>query len=203
MGGGEEHGHPPHRDHHRRRRISWSAWPSLAARIISRSSAMLAEAAGFAARTLDGMFLSSSGARRTSRRPRPSVRPRSGPVLLVAAGGVWHLRGRRRFEIFEGLLALTRSHNEDPLRRLRDPGRRSRRREVCRLAPRLVAGAAENPGRQRPGVIRHVESSPTSDSGGPVRGSARWWADLAAWASTISQLWLIGPGQQGIPSPSA
>jgi cation diffusion facilitator family transporter len=88
----------------------------LAAGIISGSSAMLAEAAHSAADTLNQVFLLTS--LRQAERPADSDHPFGHGQdryfwSLLAAFGIFIAGGG--FSIFEGLLSLTRSHNENPL----------------------------------------------------------------------------------------
>jgi cation diffusion facilitator family transporter len=88
----------------------------LAAGIISGSSAMLAEAAHSAADTLNQVFLLTSlhQAERPADRDHPFGHGQDRYFWsLLAAFGIFIAGGG--FSIFEGLLALTRSHNENPL----------------------------------------------------------------------------------------
>ena len=88
----------------------------LAAGIISGSSAMLAEAAHSAADTLNQVFLLTSlhQAERPADRDHPFGHGQDRYFWsLLAAFGIFIAGGG--FSIFEGLLSLTRSHNENPL----------------------------------------------------------------------------------------
>jgi cation diffusion facilitator family transporter len=88
----------------------------LAAGILSGSSAMLAEAAHSAADTLNQGFLLASlrQAERPADRDHPFGHGQERYFWsLLAAFGIFVAGGG--FSIFEGLLALTRSHHENPL----------------------------------------------------------------------------------------
>ena len=131
----------------------------LAAGIISGSSAMLAEAAHSAADTLNQVFLLTSlhQAERPADRDHPFGHGQDRYFWsLLAAFGIFIAGGG--FSIFEGLLALTRSHNENPL---------------VAYVTLAVAFAAEGTSfaralwqvrgearRRRENVLHHVESSP-------------------------------------------
>jgi cation diffusion facilitator family transporter len=131
----------------------------LAAGIISGSSAMLAEAAHSAADTLNQVFLLTSlhQAERPADRDHPFGHGQDRYFWsLLAAFGIFIAGGG--FSIFEGLLALTRSHNENPL---------------IAYVTLAVAFAAESTSfaralwqvrgearRGREDVLHHVESSP-------------------------------------------
>ena len=131
----------------------------LAAGIISGSSAMLAEAAHSAADTLNQVFLLTSlhQAERPADRDHPFGHGQDRYFWsLLAAFGIFIAGGG--FSIFEGLLALTRSHNENPL---------------VAYVTLAVAFAAEGTSftralwqvrgearRRREEVLHHVKSSP-------------------------------------------
>jgi cation diffusion facilitator family transporter len=131
----------------------------LAAGIISGSSAMLAEAAHSAADTLNQVFLLTSlhQAERPADRDHPFGHGQDRYFWsLLAAFGIFIAGGG--FSIFEGLLALTRSHNENPL---------------VAYVTLAVAFAAEGTSfaralwqvrgearRRREDVLHHVKSSP-------------------------------------------
>ena len=88
----------------------------LAAGIMSGSSAMLSEAAHSAADTLNQLFLLTS--LRQADRPADDDHPFGHGQeryfwSLLAAFGIFVAGGG--FSVFEGLLALTRRHNDDPL----------------------------------------------------------------------------------------
>ena len=131
----------------------------LAAGIISGSSAMLAEAAHSAADTLDQVFLLTSlhQAERPADRDHPFGHGQDRYFWsLLAAFGIFIAGGG--FSIFEGLLALTRSHNENPLV------------AYVTLAAAFVAEGTSfarafwqvrgEARRSRENVLHHVESSP-------------------------------------------
>ena len=131
----------------------------LAAGIISGSSAMLAEAAHSAADTLNQVFLLTSlhQAERPADRDHPFGHGQDRYFWsLLAAFGIFIAGGG--FSIFEGLLALTRSHNENPLV------------AYVTLAVAFVAEGTSfarafwqvrgEARRSRENVLHHVESSP-------------------------------------------
>jgi cation diffusion facilitator family transporter len=131
----------------------------LAAGIVSGSSAMLAEAAHSAADTLNQVFLLTSlhQAERPADRDHPFGHGQDRYFWsLLAAFGIFIAGGG--FSIFEGLLSLTRSHNENPL---------------VAYVTLAVAFAAEGTSlarafwqvrgearHRREDVLHHVESSP-------------------------------------------
>jgi cation diffusion facilitator family transporter len=131
----------------------------LAAGIISGSSAMLAEAAHSAADTLNQVFLLTSlhQAERPADRDHPFGHGQDRYFWsLLAAFGIFIAGGG--FSIFEGLLSLTRSHNENPLV------------AYVTLAVAFVAEGTSfarafwqvrgEARRSRENVLHHVESSP-------------------------------------------
>ena len=131
----------------------------LAAGIISGSSAMLAEAAHSAADTLNQVFLLTSlhQAERPADRDHPFGHGQDRYFWsLLAAFGIFIAGGG--FSIFEGLLSLTRSHNEKPLV------------AYVTLAVAFVAEGTSfarafwqvrgEARRSRENVLHHVESSP-------------------------------------------
>ena len=131
----------------------------LAAGIISGSSAMLAEAAHSAADTLNQVFLLTSlhQAERPADRDHPFGHGQDRYFWsLLAAFGIFIAGGG--FSIFEGLLSLTRSHNENPLV------------AYVTLAVAFVAEGSSfvrafwqvrgEARRSRENVLHHVESSP-------------------------------------------
>lgn len=130
----------------------------LAAGIISGSSAMLAEAAHSAADTLNQVFLLTSlhQAERPADHDHPFGHGQDRYFWSLAAFGIFIAGGG--FSIFEGLLSLTRSHNENPLV------------AYVTLAVAFVAEGTSftrafwqvrgEARRSRENVLHHVESSP-------------------------------------------
>ena len=155
----------------------------LAAGIISGSSAMLAEAAHSAADTLNQVFLLTS--LHPGRHVQPTATTRWATVgpgdfwSLLAAFGIFIAGGG--FSIFEGLLSLTRSHNENPLV------------AYVTLAVAFVAEGTSfarafwqvrgEARRSRENVLRHVESSPD------ITVKVALFEDSAAVVGLVSPPW--------------